>query len=104
MVQPRKTAAKATVKKATAKKATAKRAPNSAATTGIGAAQAVKKAVADNAAKYHKPSQANVTLKRISIKELPEVLQAIVAESVGNDETRVSIVSHTEIIIYNPKD
>lgn len=60
-----------------------------------------KRAAAKKATQRRNAVARKVLVKKASVKELPEVLQVIIAEYVGDNEARITIVSHTEIIIHN---
>lgn len=44
------------------------------------------------------------TRPTISLDDLPKRIREMIVEKAGGDVTRIDIISHTEIIIRNPKD
>lgn len=75
-------------RKAPVKKAAAKKAP-------------AKKAVA---AKKAAPTKKAVPTPEILLDELPKQIRQIVLAKAEGDITRISIISHTEILITNPRN
>lgn len=76
-------------RKVPAKKAVAKKAP-------------AKKAVA--AKKAAPTKKAAVPTPEILLDELPKQIRQIVLAKAEGDITRISIISHTEILITNPRN
>lgn len=60
-----------------------------------------QRAAAKKATERKTATARKTLVKRISVEELPSVLKAIIAEHVQGDIARITVVSHTEIIIHN---